>query len=112
MDCITSWLNGTKPSIAPAIQIDPDVASKPSFDVDVATAGDTIMETQTDTTKAKKAPPKAKPKRGASTSTKFSEYCKAHKVDGVKARRALRAAGMRAPYDPTSKKVLDVLATL
>jgi hypothetical protein len=24
----------------------------------------------------------------------------------------LRAAGMRAPYDPASKKVLDVLATL
>jgi hypothetical protein len=112
MDRITSWLNGAVPSLAPAIQIDPDAASEPSFDVAVAIAGDTTMEAQTDTTKAKKPAAKAKAKRGASTSTKFSEYCKANKVDGVKARRALRAAGMRAPYDPASKKVLDVLATL
>ncbi len=63
-------------------------------------------------TKSKKALAKAKAKRGATTSTKFSEYCKANKIDGVKARRSLRAAGLGAPYDPASKKVLDVLAQL
>ena len=72
------------------------------------------MNLETEPAKSKKAPAKkaAAMSRGASTSTKFSEYTKANKIDGVRARRALRAAGLRAPYDPTSKKVQDVLASL
>ena len=95
----------------------PDAVGDPSFDPVVGDTQerDTAMNLETETTKKAKAKVKAAPKakaRGASTSTKFSEYCRANKVDGVRARRALRAAGERAPYDPTSKKVQEVLKSL
>lgn len=44
--------------------------------------------------------------------TAFSDYCKANKIDGVKARRKLRALKMSAPYDPTDKRVLAALKSL
>ena len=96
----------------PATHFVPDEVREVSFNAGVDDdTGDTAMNVETSTNKSKvKAASKAKA-RGANTSTKFSDT-KANKIDGVRARRALRAAGMRAPYDPTSKKVQDVLATL
>lgn len=44
--------------------------------------------------------------------TAFSEYCKANGIDGVKARRKLRKAKLRAPYDPTDKRVLAAVKSL
>jgi hypothetical protein len=72
------------------------------------------MELQTDAP-TKKAPARKKsphPTAKGAGPTAFSIYCKEHKIDGVKARRALRAAGMHAPYDPKSKRVLDILRNL
>jgi hypothetical protein len=81
----------------------PDATSEVSNGVEVVDTEETQhMEAQTDAP-AKKS--KAKKPKPATTATKFSEWCKTQKVDGVKARRALRAAGYRAPYDPGDKEV-------
>lgn len=110
-----TYVDNSPPRGAYGTGITPDAAREVSNDAGVdAPIGDTAMNVETETP-TKKAPAKSKAKaktRGATTSTKFSEYCKANKIDGGRARRALRAAGMRAPYDPASKKVLDVLAEL
>ncbi|MEI9899704.1 MAG: hypothetical protein WDN31_05635 [Hyphomicrobium sp.] len=58
----------------------------------------------------KKAPPKEPKPVGLNTA--FSEYCKANGIDGVKARRKLRAAKLRARYDPTDKRVLAALKSM
>lgn len=92
----------------------PDEVREESFDagVDTANKGDDDMATtaqEVETTKSKKAPAK-KTKAPATTSTKFSAWCKANNIkDTVKARRALRANSYSAPYDPSDKDVQRIV---
>jgi hypothetical protein len=99
---------GTNPAIAPD---DGKPAVLPSTVVD--TQEDTAMtEMQTEVdAQAKKAPAKKSKAKGAGP-TAFSTSCKEHKIDAMKARRALRAEGLRAPHNPKSKQVQDVLKAL
>lgn len=104
---VAAW---TRPS-EEATQIVPDDHAPTVLDVPVSTKQETPqMEAQTET--EVKAPKSKKVKSKGAGPTAFSQYCKEHKIDGVKARRALRAEGLRAPYDPKSKKVLDILKAL